>query len=360
MPYDITCLTPIKIEDRAIIAPWVALERQQAVRMHYLEFRLLTQLQWILRGKEKSPVARIARNMGGLAALLFSRDKILIVGTEPFRYFTFLLNFLKGRHRCIWHGSWPWDLETFSRGPLRKLKQRAWQRFLADTICVCATRPAAEALAGYGARVFYIPWPVDTEIFQPAPGGNPAAEIRVLFVGELWKLKGVHLIMNIIRREAWPGVRFVMAGKGPMEAEIKSLIAAGYPVEYLGFIRDRRVLAQTMQASHMLILPSIKLGDQEEKFGMVLTEAMACGIPVIASDCIGPRQVVDPGVNGILIPQNDAEALAGAIRSLAGDPARRAALGANGRRKALAEYDFKVVARQWMEVFTVAAGKPER
>lgn len=351
MPLDVTSITPIKVEHRAVVDPWSYLQSRGRVRMHYVEFRLLNQLGMILRGKEQSPLSRVARNAAALAGLALRRDRVLILGAEPFRMAALLLPALKARHRCIFHGSWPWDAEDFRHGALTAWRKRSWMRFFKDTECVCVTQEAADALAAYGARAHVIPWSIDCEAFTPATEPRRPGPVRVLFVGELRELKGLRLILDVMRNPPSDDITFLVAGRGPFQNDIERLQREGRPVEYLGFVGDRAKLADLMRACDMLILPSIRIGNQEEKFGMVLVEAMACAKPVIASDCLGPRRIIESGRTGLLIPQNDAGALREAIGRLAADPELRARLGAEGRRAAVERYDKKRAAEQWMQVF---------
>jgi len=81
-----------------------------------------------------------------------------------------------------------------------------------------------------------------------------------------------------------------------------------------------------------------------ESFGLVLLEAMASGVPIVASDIEGYHEVVDDGVQGVLVKPEDPEALACALASLLRDPARRRAMSAAGREKAQ-RYSWRVVPR---------------
>lgn len=355
MPHDVVSLTPIKIEHRSLVEPWRLLEREGFIRLGYLEFRLLTQTQWILRGKEQSPLSRIFTNMRGLIDLLGSRGKILIFGTEPFRSMTFLLKRLKTRHHCIFNGSWPWDEEAFDYRLFPRWRKRLWLDFFRGTVCVCATRGPHEKLLTYGARSRLIPWPVDTEVFRPAQNGaGRNGRFRVLFVGEFWELKGIHVMDAMLRGHRWDNETFVFAGRGRLQPVLERLKADGYPVELAGFVSDRSALAELMRGCDALMLPSVKVGDREEKFGVVLLEAMASGLPLIGSDCAGPRQVIEPGRTGLIVPQKDPQALRRAVLQLSADPDLRARMGACARRKAEETYDMKVVARQWAAAMEAA------
>jgi len=354
-PREIIFLSPIKAEDRPIVDPFRYLERQGLIAVTYVEFGFLGQLGMILRGKERSPVSRVFKNLARVLALFFQRDRILLLGTEPFRVLSLGINWLKARHRCIYHTSWAWDEETLTEPTWIPFRRRIWRSFLRDTISVSFTRNGCAGLTRHGARAFYVPHNVDTEIFHPAPDRpRKVPETIVLFAGNLERTKGIHLIIDVIRNYPWNGLTFWFAGRGRFEDEIERLERDGHPVRNVGFVRDRQQLADLYRSADMLILPSIQLGREEERFGMVLIEAMACGLPVIASDCAGPRQIIAGGEDGLLIPQNDGHALRESILRLASAPALRADMGRRGRKKAVDDYDVRIVARRWMEVIECA------
>jgi len=146
-----------------------------------------------------------------------------------------------------------------------------------------------------------------------------------------------------------PGLRLLVAGPGE-EAEL----VAGVPPA----LRDRVVyLGQVSEADKPRMLRSVDLyvapNTGGESFGMILTEAMAAGTPVVASDLDAFRRVLDGGRAGRLFPTGDAAALAEVLGSLLDAPEERAALVA-GAREAVAGYDWPVVALRVLEVYAAA------
>jgi glycosyltransferase involved in cell wall biosynthesis len=112
-----------------------------------------------------------------------------------------------------------------------------------------------------------------------------------------------------------------------------------------------------LQNLDVVVLPSLSQPNWIEQFGRILVEAMACEVPVIGSTCGEIPQVV--GDAGIIVPEGDATALAGAIDRMASDPDLRAELGRRGRERILRDFTHARVAERTMaiyrEIFTRSA-----
>jgi phosphatidyl-myo-inositol alpha-mannosyltransferase len=152
--------------------------------------------------------------------------------------------------------------------------------------------------------------------------------LRILFIGQAVERKGLPVLLRAFEalREHVPAT-LTLVGASP--AEIAPMLLDDRGVRALGKVSEHDKHAE-LQRAEVLCAPSLS----GESFGMVLTEAFAASTPVIASDIPGYRDVARDGLDGLLVPPGDALALAEALRSLALDPARRAAMAAAARERA--------------------------
>ncbi len=179
----------------------------------------------------------------------------------------------------------------------------------------------------YGGRYSIVPNGVHAGRDLPAPAPRrEGAGLRIAFVGQAVERKGLPLLLA-----AFQGLRehvdaeLVIVGAAFEEVEPLLLDRSGITV--LGKVDDDRK-HEVIAGADVLCAPS--LGG--ESFGMVLTEAFAAGTPVVASDIAGYRDVVEDGVNGILVAPGDAVRLAESLRALALEPARRGRPAPSGTR----------------------------
>jgi teichuronic acid biosynthesis glycosyltransferase TuaC len=168
---------------------------------------------------------------------------------------------------------------------------------------------------------------------QPAADYLPG-EPLVLTVGYLIERKGLRELVAAVAklRAAGRRVKLAIVGDGPLRGALAAQAEAdgvADAVHFLGRVPHERVLA-LMARADVFALPS-----WDEAFGLVYTEAMAQGTPVIAGRGEGPEDFIADGVSGYLAPVRDAGALAGIIAGVFDDPAAAAAVGAAGKAAAL-------------------------
>ena len=171
-----------------------------------------------------------------------------------------------------------------------------------------------------------------------AQWGVAQDQVVAAFVGRLDVQKGIDTLLEAIGRlrPARASIRFVLAGEGPLRARVAAFVGRhenqGF-VRHLGFVHDVRAV---LSAADMLVMPS-----RWEGFGLAAVEAMAAGLPVIASDVAGLREVVVDKKTGLLIPRENAAILADSILALANDAGLRTRLGESGLRRAREHYGIE-------------------
>ena len=151
--------------------------------------------------------------------------------------------------------------------------------------------------------------------------------------GHIYLLRALELLQAHKQR-----LRVVLAGDGPLEADLKDFARAHGVAEMVRFIGYREDVAQLLSACDMYVLPSLSEGMPRS-----IIEAMALGRPVLASNIRGSRELIVDGVTGLLVPPKDEQSLAAAIAKLMDEPKLRARMGNAGRERALSEFDERQV-----------------
>jgi glycosyltransferase involved in cell wall biosynthesis len=203
---------------------------------------------------------------------------------------------------------------------------------------------------------------VDLQRFRPAPvdGARNRArallgvEVGAVVIGTVARLvwqKGFRELFAAAESlgDAHPEIVFVVVGGGdPDKSDAISSedLAAVRRRAHIVFAGARDDIEDLYPAFDLFVLPSYREG-----FPRSAMEAAACGLPVIATDIRGCRQVVSHGDNGLLVPLHDHVQLAMAIEKLADDPELRGRMGAASRRKAEAEFDDRAVVSKTMEAY---------
>jgi glycosyltransferase involved in cell wall biosynthesis len=184
---------------------------------------------------------------------------------------------------------------------------------------------------------------VDTVRFAAGPDeaglraslGIPDDATVAAFVATLdmaHRFKRLDVALDAIARLDGAPVHLVVAGGGELLDRFRSQAEAagiGDRVHFLGSVSHDE-LPSVMRAADLLLLTT----EPPESFGIVLIEAMACGLPTIATEYPGVRAVVDDGETGLVVPPGDPDSVAGAVRRLVdAGPAGRGRMGAAGREK---------------------------
>lgn len=252
-----------------------------------------------------------------------------------------------------------------ARGPIVATFHTATARSRALEVFGTALQPGLEKITGriavshaarkvvvehLGHDAVLIPNGVLVERFAALAGTPRPAQPTVLFLGRVDEpRKGLAVLLEAVPllRKRVPDAQVLVAGPGEVDQELPE------GVRLLGLVPERHKPA-TYAGAHVYCAPNT----HGESFGIVLTEAMAAGTPVVASDLDAFRRVLADGSAGVLVPVGDPTALADALADLLEDEPRRAALAEAASRRVL-DYDWSRVAQDVLEVYeAVAAAAP--
>jgi phosphatidyl-myo-inositol alpha-mannosyltransferase len=216
------------------------------------------------------------------------------------------------------------------------------------------TRPGDELRCdGAGARTHVRTHVHDFFEDGPSPGGDGVAPLRILFVGQAVERKGLPVLLRAFEalRDHVPATLTLV---GASSEEVAHMALDDRGIRALGKVSEPRKLAELARAD-VLCAPS--LGG--ESFGMVITEGLAAGTPVLASDIPGYRDVLRDGIDGQLVPAGDPLALAEALRRFALEPVRRARMAAAARERA-ERFAWPHVAAEVLDCYeqALAVGEP--
>ncbi len=219
---------------------------------------------------------------------------------------------------------------------------------------IAVSEPARSFASLYFPGMYEIvPNGIDCERFNPSVrpieehGGD---RIRILYVGRMDQRKGVPYLLKAIplaQKRLDARIELVLVGEGKLRSLLfpKPLSLHGAKIRAVGRI-EPELLPRYYRSADIFCAPATG----RESFGIVLLEAMASEVPVIASDIPGFRRVISHGADGLLTRPMDPDALADAIVKLGSSRSYREELGSKGRKKAL-QYDWPIIVKKLEEIF---------
>jgi glycosyltransferase involved in cell wall biosynthesis len=206
--------------------------------------------------------------------------------------------------------------------------------------------------AGREVDIRYAPPGIDARHFRPAASIDRLREPCILCVGRLDDpRKNVGMLLDayaMLPAELRECVGLVLAGSSPPPATFWERAEALGVRERVNYHAkpDADTLVSLYQHASVFALPS-----DEEGLGVVLVEAMACGVPVIATRCGGPDGIITDGEDGYLVPRDDAAMMSHRLATLLQEPDCNAAMGATARATVERRYDERVAGQAFLEVW---------
>lgn len=195
---------------------------------------------------------------------------------------------------------------------------------------------------------------IDTDAFHPLSNGRGEQEKRLLFVGGSNPRKGIDLVIeafaHVHRRHPQVSLDLLGGWDWREQRETAARLGIGNQIRFHPYLPHEDMPAHYRRAFAFLA-PT-----RAESFGIALAEAMACGVPVISTRAGAVPELIDDGVNGILVPVNDPLALAEAALELLDDPQKAEEMGRAGRRRVEQDFAWDVIMPSWEELLERLAG----
>ncbi|CAL95890.1 TIGR03088 family PEP-CTERM/XrtA system glycosyltransferase [Azoarcus olearius] len=270
------------------------------------------------------------------------------------------------------HGEHGWDASD-PDGRSRKFQwmRRLYTPFVSRYVALSGhlERYLHDAVGISPARIERICNGVDTRRFQVARpraliAGAPVGADGEIVVGTVGRLQTVKDQVNLVRAFALAlqqapdvtGARLVIAGDGPQRAQVEAEIARSGIGERVWLAGERKDVPDVMRGLDVFVLPSLAEG-----ISNTILEAMACGLPVLATDVGGNAELVAAGDTGGLVPPADSQAMATALIAYLRHPALRQRHGEAGRRRAEAVFSLDGMINRYHALYDnllAAAGQP--
>ena len=223
----------------------------------------------------------------------------------------------------------------------------------AAEVVLCANQEAERILRAHGYAGYTQVLPavgVDTDVFRPCPA-RPADDRFVIgYLGRLVPEKGLSTLLEALAQSG-PACHLQLIGAGPGQpalARQATALQLGARVQFVAPVTPAEVAQQYCQLD-AVVLPSLTTPLWKEQFGRVLTEAMACRVPVVGSSSGAIPEVV--GDAGLIFPEGDAAALAGCLRQLQSSPQLRQDLADRGQARVQRLYTQSVIAQATVAVY---------
>lgn len=224
---------------------------------------------------------------------------------------------------------------------------------------------AVQQLGADPAKFDLIIYGVDPQALRPSHAGVAELRLRLrlppeavifLAVGRMVYKKGFDVLLRAVALLGEPRVHVVLVGEGDLWAEWQALgreLGIDRQLRWVGNV-PRDEIATYYNLADALVMPSVTR--PADGLNVCVLDAMACGKPVVGSDAAGNPLVVRTGVNGYIVPEGDAAALAAALALLAADPELRQRMGRAGRHFIETEFGWPHLARRYIEHFERLVG----
>jgi glycosyltransferase involved in cell wall biosynthesis len=299
---------------------FIALEtyaKENDVKIKYREFLIARHLAKSIVRFDFLLFVKQIKNIVFFISLIFSRKKNIVLGMVPLDFHLPLLKlFFKG-HYIFFITSWgDWSGKQFPKNKYSKTLslKKSWRSFLEYDIkgIFCITKSALDNLRenyNITAPAVVVGHAIDNSIQleKNLDINKITNNIQLIYVGRLVETKGINELIELMQKLDAKKYTLKIIGDVPLKKEVEVASDTFSNIQYLGYVKDKKELFNLYSQSDVQLLFSkkSKINKWEELFGMVIIEAMYCGLVTIATKHVGPKSIIENGVDGFLVNENN-------------------------------------------------------
>ncbi|MFV8193445.1 glycosyltransferase family 4 protein [Acinetobacter soli] len=285
-------------------------------RNEKVSFREFSTLKLIYRGVKKRDFHLIKKALYDFFYFMLyfifpkkMKNMVVIIGIAPLNWRVIFFNRMLKHANVIYHTSWHvWDGSKYPH-PTRlfnKYINLSWDFFLNNIVnkIAAVTECVKEQLVLYKnidkSKIQVVYHSYDEKIYFY---NNKFRSNDIVYVGRLVESKGISEILKI--SESLPNLKILFIGDGCEKETIKRYSIQNKNIEYLGYLNNKSKISEVFNNTKFLILPSKRIKDWEELFGMVIIEAMACGCIPLCTDHNGPKAILNNALEKNIFPEKE-------------------------------------------------------
>ena len=304
----------------------------------------------------KNTIDRSFQNLLFRLKVPFIKDSTIIMGMAPFCFRLLWYHRLLKNNNFIYHTSHP-DWGNINSMPRRywiftEILHKVWSKFLKQKKLkiISVTKFSETTLKNnfiINGNLQQIYHSVNTNLFTHYNNSQDNI-FHIVFVGKFLYEKGLDTIVELHSHLDQNRFHFHIVGDGEYKQKIKNIFSEKN-VTYYGWIKDKEEIAKIYSKGTIFLNPSIKINGWEELFGLVNIEAMASGLVVIASDHIGPSEIIENGKTGFLVSEKNVNEIKDILNKLYEDDTLLKKIQQNSINRAL-QFSLESISKQWEQI----------
>jgi glycosyltransferase involved in cell wall biosynthesis len=245
--------------------------------------------------------------------LSFTKKHKVILGMRPFNINLIPLSIILRKHKIYYHTSYPeWGKHHTDNLPKKSFLNSFWVRFVNNCSHIFVANnfikdSIVKELKISKEKISVVYHSFDEKIFKTESRFNYDKNfLKFIYVGRITESKGIKKILKIFKNSKINS-HITFVGKGGLQNKVKDASLNYDNIHYHGFEKNQNKLSKLLCNANYLLVPSIKQKVWEELFGINIIEAMACGVVPIASKHIGPKEIIEDNVDGLLFNEHNYE-----------------------------------------------------